>query len=200
MDSGVVERVMYMRKKRKLDFILHEEPGHQIIFRFYPKSSSCHSFNEEPPKSWDEVYKVYYNYAILEKYDYIHYLSEENEKEPCWICEKVFDGSFDECSIIDEVGSACLDLVKGITSWTVDDDTFEYLDNWFLPFGDGIKWRIHKFKRYLLNKQEEDAFEIEVFNQKNIGYRFTLDTDQLKEFGEYLIDCCNYMLQHGKSI
>ena len=58
-----------MYKKRKIDFILNERRGYRLIFRFYPKRSSCHSFNENPPKSWNEVYKVYYSYAILEEYD-----------------------------------------------------------------------------------------------------------------------------------
>lgn len=48
--------------KRKIDFILRNDEGfYKDIFRFYPRSTFVHSFNDNPPKNWDEVYKVYYS-------------------------------------------------------------------------------------------------------------------------------------------
>jgi hypothetical protein len=57
-----------MNKKRKIDFIIKEDKFDKIVFRFYPRLSSCHSFGDEPPKSWNNVYKVYYYYKILNIY------------------------------------------------------------------------------------------------------------------------------------
>ena len=34
----------------------------------------------------------------------------------------------------------------------------------------------------------------------NTGYRFTLEKNELKAFGEYLNECCEYMLAHGDPI
>jgi len=41
--------------KRKLDYIIESDDDCRLVFRFYPRSSSCHSFNEEPPKSWGDI-------------------------------------------------------------------------------------------------------------------------------------------------
>lgn len=60
-----LRKEIFMKKERKLDFVLKERNGYRLIFRFYPKQSHCHSFNDKPPTSWNEVYKVYYSYAIL---------------------------------------------------------------------------------------------------------------------------------------
>ena len=37
-------------------------------------------------------------------------------------------------------------------------------------------------------------------NCDGIGYRFNLNKKRLKEFGEYLNSCCEYMLAHGDPI
>ena len=57
-----------MGKKRKIDFVLRESDTSKLIFRFYPRRSSCHSFGDEPPKDWNDVYKVYYSYSIIQVY------------------------------------------------------------------------------------------------------------------------------------
>ena len=50
-----------MDKISKIDFVIHENDCEEVIFRFLPQQSSCHSFGDEPPKNWDGVYKVYYS-------------------------------------------------------------------------------------------------------------------------------------------
>lgn len=50
--------------KKKFDFVLDDDPGiNRTILRFYPRHTHVHSFNDDPPKSWEEVYKVYYSWA-----------------------------------------------------------------------------------------------------------------------------------------
>jgi len=195
-----------MYKKRKIDFILNERRGYRLIFRFYPKRSSCHSFNENPPKSWNEVYKVYYSYAILEEYDDLHYFEDDkySETEHDWNVKQVFDESSDECSCIDEVGFTCLQLAEGKTEYSREINgelhTWQLLDTEKFPFGDGTSWKIHKYQIWIDEDTAEDRYEIQMFDKKNIGYRFSLNLKQLKEFGQYLLDCCEYMLAHGESI
>ena len=84
-----------MSKKRKIDFVLEESDTAKLIFRFYPRRSSCHSFGDEPPKDWNDVYKVYYSYSIIQVY------KEDNWHKTLCNCH------CDECSIIDEIAERC---------------------------------------------------------------------------------------------
>ena len=63
--------------KNKLDFIIDEDSRiYRKIFRIYPKSTTIHSFDENPPKTWKDVYKVYYSFAII-----IQCLDDDNKAE-----------------------------------------------------------------------------------------------------------------------
>ena len=173
-------------KTRKLDFVLRETSQYKIIFRFYPRSSSCHSFGDEPPKTWKEVYKVYYYYRIIKVW------LDNNDHQV------LFDSGCDECSIIDEVANRIKLIGEGTTVYrgkTSDDEPFiiKLLDTECLPFGDGVSWIIHKIPRH-------QKYEIALFDWQNVGYRFVLPKDKLVAFGKYLNMCCEYMLAHGDPI
>lgn len=86
--------------KRKFDFILNKNKFHQDIFRFYPRLSSVHSFNDAPPKSWDEVYKVYYYWAIIRR----HF--DDNGKIESESSQILFQMHCDECSRIQELSES----------------------------------------------------------------------------------------------
>jgi hypothetical protein len=103
-----------MRKKRKIDYIIEQSDDECLIFRFYPRQSSCHSFGDEPPKSWSDVYKVYYSYAVIKQWKF--------ELEDQWKSEIMFYEHCDECSEIDEVGQRCLLLSNGIEVFKRKDD------------------------------------------------------------------------------
>ena len=172
-----------MSKKRKIDFIIRENDRSKLIFRFYPRRSSCHSFGDEPPKSWDEVYKMYYSYAIIQVY-----------KEDNW-SKRLFDCHCDECSIIGEIVERCKLLAEGKTVFKGEHDSEKYtiklLNNEVHPFGMGTSWTISR---------RNTTYEFKLFDWDNTGFRFYLEKDRLKEFGEYLSECCEYMLAHGDSI
>lgn len=173
-------------KTRKLDFVLRETSQYKIIFRFYPRSSSCHSFGDEPPKTWKEVYKVYYYYRIIKVW------LDDNDHQV------LFDSGCDECSIIDEVAHRIKLISEGITVYRGTTSmnepfTLKLLDNECLPFGDGVSWIIHKIPR-------RKTYEFMLFDYKNVGYRFSLSDDKFSDFGKYLNECCEYMLAHGDPI
>ena len=71
-------------------------------------------------------------------------------------------------------------------------------------FRSGTCWQIHEYENSVFNKNDEEIFEKEyefkLFNYDNVGYRFSLKKEQMKDFGQYLLDCCEYMLQHGEPI
>lgn len=179
-----------MFKVRKLDFVIYDNGSERVIFRFYPRQSSCHSFDENLPKSWDDVYKVYYAYAIIHQHQFY------GDKD--WKSKVVFKCSCDECSRIDEVGFALKDLAKGITYREVDfdDDIFhiKYLDRPIAPFGYGVSWTIRR------SEYTDDLYFLELWGPMNTGYKFALDKTQLMPFGNYLLECCEYMLAHGDPI
>lgn len=172
-----------MSKKRKIDFVLQDNDWYTTIFRFYPRQSSCHSFGDEPPKDWNDVYKTYYSYSIFERW------KDDNEHMI------LYNSRCDECSIIDEVAARCKCLAKGETEPTISYNdktwTVKILDNEMYPMGDGTSWTISESRNY---------YKFHLFRYDDVGFRFWLEKERIGEFGEYLESCCEYMLAHGDPI
>ena len=184
-----------MSKKRKLDFIINESNDRRLIFRFYPRQSSCHSFGDEPPKGWNDVYKVYYNYAVIEQWKF--------EPDSQWESEIMFHSHCDECSIIDEVGHRCLLLADGYETFERENgERIPLLDKEIFPFGMGVEWTISKTT--WSDWEDENIihtnYKFTLFDWFCRGFKFNLNEKQIKSFGEYLIGCCEYMLEHGDPI
>lgn len=165
--------------KRKLDFVIAEDDMTKKIFRFYPYHSHCHGFHNNPPKTWDEVYKVYYAYAIL-----VQWKDDEGNIEP-ESTDVLFREWCDECSRIDLIGYICKYL----------EECKDELDKEIYPFGDGVSWKIEKLKGTSLN-----IYSINLWNTDGVGCKFSLYEDEMKPFGEYLTNCCEYMLKHSEGI
>ena len=73
----------------------------------------------------------------------------------------------------------------------------ELFDNEIYPFGDGVSWTINK----IINMWDDEVrYKISLWKYNHYGYRFYIDKDKLKDFGEYLKECCEYMLAHGNPI
>ena len=184
-----------MSKKRKIDYIIEEKDNHRLIFRFYPRQSSCHSFGDEPPKSWDDVYKVYYSYAIISQW--------KLEPDSQWESDVKYYEHCDECSIIDEIAQRCLLLAEGYETYEREDgERIPLLDKKVFPFGMGTEWTISK-RTYVSNwddEKEDVYYKFTLFDYFDKGYRFRIDQENMKEFGEYLLGCCEYMLAHGDPI
>ena len=188
-----------MSKKRKIDYIIEEQDDYRLIFRFYPRRSSCHSFGDEPPTKPEEIYKVYYSYAIIKQW--------KTEPNGQWESRVVFYENCDECSIIDEVGESCLLLADGLETFKrEDDEEIPLLNQRMLPLGMGTEWIISKHTciEYDYDEGEEDIehvyYTFMLFNYSDKGYKFTLEKKDIKAFGEYLLGCCEYMLAHGDPI
>ena len=178
-----------MNKVEKIDFVIHEGNDEILIFRFLPQQSSCHSFNDNLPTKWEEVYKVYYAYEIIKMW------KDDNSIEQEFYC------GCDECSIIDEVSARIKYIIEGKETVTVNHNDKEYVIELFnkeiYPFGDGVSWTINK----IINMWDDEVgYEIILWKYNHYGYRFYINKDKLKEFGEYLEECCEYMLTHGDPI
>lgn len=183
-----------MSKKRKIDYIIEQEDDERLIFRFYPRQSSCHSFGDEPPKSWSDVYKVYYSYAVIKQWKF--------NPDDQWESEIMFYESCDECSIIDEVGQRCLLLADGYETFERDDgEIIPLLDKKIFPYGMGTEWTISKYTcPGWDDKNGYTYYKFTLFDYFDKGYRFRINEEDMKSFGEYLLGCCEYMLTHGDQI
>lgn len=172
-----------MKKKHRIDFVLSENSYSKIIFRFFPQQSSCHSFGDTPPKTWNEVYKVYYYYEIIQKF------TDYNERSVLW------KSGCDECSVIAEVASRIPSILEGKKRIEFEHNNIKFNIKMFdemMPFGDGVCWKIDKLSK--------DYYQLAMWNSNEVGYRFGIHKDQLQKFGEYLKECCEYMLAHGDPI
>lgn len=172
-------------KRRKIDFVISDNEYSKIIFRFYPRRSHCHSFNDKPPKEWSDVYKVYYSYAIIRQY------KDGSKRDVLFWCP------CDECSVIDEVAFRIKLLGIGKTYYenTLSDENtakIPLLDDEIFPYGYGVTW--------ILRQRSNGSYEVNLFNFEDVGYRFFLPKDQLIKFGEFLNNCSEYMLAHGEPI
>ena len=174
---------MKEEKIKNIDFVIQETKYDKTIFRFLPRQSSCHSFGDDPPTKWSEVYKVYYSYKVIIECD-------DGD------IKTVYDSGCDECSIIDAVAYSCQLLSEGkreiAKTYDGETRTIKLLDHEILPSGYGVLWTIRE--------AWNENFCFELFNWNNVGYRFFLGKERLKEFGDYLEGCCEYMLAHGDPI
>lgn len=185
-----------MSKKRKIDYIIEQTNDIRLIFRFYPRQSSCHSFGDEPPKNWSDVYKVYYNYAIIRQVKW------DNQ----WESEIMFHPHCDECSIIDGIGRICLLLADGYETFERENgEKYPLLNEMFRALG-GVDWMIskHVCTEYGYEEDDEDIittfYTFMLFDSCDKGFKLTLEDKDVKSFGEYLLGCCDYMLAHGNPI
>ncbi len=165
--------------KRKFDFIIWDNKDYyRDIFRFYPRQTHVHSFNDVPPKSWKEVYKVYYSWAIIRQY------YDENGK--IFSSAKLFNMDFDECSIIPDL--------YGIINYVDETEDIYDMPTWGQPAAD---WTIQKIKI----SENNIYYQFYVFNNvTNQGYRFRLDSDEKDLFCKYLDSINEYALAHGEAI
>ena len=99
------------------------------MFRFHTGDSHCHSFNDIPPCSWSDVYKVYYAYDIVYRYRF------ESGGKQHELCEKLLETHFDECSRLRCVALTLMEIPDDAQE-IPSDMPLETLT--FYPSGDGV--------------------------------------------------------------
>jgi len=173
--------------KKKIDFIIADNKYSKKIFRFYPKNSHVHGFNNDNPKTWEEVYKVYFAFSILE-YD-------KNTNK----CIEMYVEKFDECSCIDSVAY----FIANMDSY--GDSAIERCS----PSGDGTHWIIEKFTietyesmcDYCDEVEYESYYDFFLWHSHNgLGYHFQLSENKAIEFTQVIDDYLAYMLSHSECI
>lgn len=165
-------------KKEKMVFNLSHEDQDEwreypidIDFVFYPKESHMHGFHDEPPKTFKEVYKVYYCWAI------------EKTKGP-HPAKSLFSIGCDECSALTDLSEVIRQCIR------------DKRDKRYLTAGqDGSDW--HLFFGFC--PPARVGFYV-FSNFTNKGYRFYLETERAEQFADFLDEVNNHMLENGEPI
>lgn len=168
-----------------MEFVLRNRPERQVVFKFYPEYSHMHGFGDEPPKTFQEVYKVYYCWGIMEQ-------SAER-------MTRRFYMDCDECSVLTELSSYIRTALK----------VHNRLEA--VTFGQpGSDWTIQRFfipDCELEEEQDEnelterDYVDFTVFdNYTNTGYRFTLSVNEAELFANFLDRVNEHMLERSEPI
>ncbi|HAU85342.1 MAG TPA: hypothetical protein DCW90_07530 [Lachnospiraceae bacterium] len=174
--------------KQKIDFILKEDLhfGERYIFRFYPRQSSAYVDKDD-----NSVILGDYYYSII--YQYI------DDEKHSWESDVKFCSECDEDSIICNVGNACINIANG----NYEEEYIDCLGNKktrnlfnyeFHSFGECTTWTIQK-----IDDMGKTYYGFLLWRYDNVGYRFTLE-NQMKDFGQYLIYCHEYMKDHVRAV
>ena len=109
-----------------MTFTLKEdrEYDYRIDFVFMPEYSHCHSFNDNPPTNWEEVYKVYYSWKIVE-------IFEDDT-------EVLFNMSMDECSCLTELSYYIRDILSDKNEYCKVNSFGQPGSRWFIQADDNI--------------------------------------------------------------
>lgn len=169
--------------KQKIDFVLNNG-NPQDIFRFYPRRTHVHGFEDNPPADWSEVYKVYYAWAVIRRY-----YNNSGDVIP-ELSKTLFEIKCDECSIIPNLP----DIIRHVmdTGETFDYPTFgQPAADWKI---ERVAWENHEDKRC-------ELYKFQVFNNwTHQGIKFTLNKEETLEFIAYLERINQYALEHGEGI
>lgn len=166
--------------KQKIDFTIRESEDERLLFRFYPRRSHVHGFTDEPPKTWNKVYKTYFSWAIILQY--------KDFQESVIL----FEEDFDECSVLEYMP----DVIDNLPTTPEETKTIQ-------PFGDGVTWEFtfvpeDSWRGKVINKS---GYKVILWqNYTNKGYRFFLCEDKLKEFKDKVTYILSYMLEHSEGI
>lgn len=157
--------------KKEWDYILKEDKYSITLLRIYPNQTRVHSFGNKPPKTWKQVYKVYYSWSIIKQYKDSNGSVEPNSSQRLmymycdessnifnlhliirWVIEQ--QKEYDEPTFGQPAGDWRIEINKGINNW--NDKPYEY-------------------------------YNFEVFDNWNgNGFRFTLDRKQTEDFANWL--------------
>ena len=177
-------------KQKHLDFVLRDDDYRKIVFRFYPRSSHMHSFDENPPKSLDNVYKVYYSWGILQ-----YWKDDNGAYEPA---ERLFYMYCDECSALEYLEYVIRKILR-----------YKKRRTQALSFGQpGSMWTITYHPHIVWDDDDNRKIDatngvlvFEVFdNWTNQGYRFDLEVNEALAFCDYLHKVNQHMFENGEPI
>lgn len=157
------KKILGLDKKRiEEEKMLQYKLNDEVYITFRPNHTTIHGFDNNPPKNWNDVYKVYYSFSVDEKWEY--------EGDVQWY--NLLDATCDECSCIPYLAEAleCFDA-------NAKHDVVK-----LQAMGDGVDWEIEKFYFKFENKY---YYNFKLFYGKK-GCRFTLSENEMYNFVVWL--------------
>lgn len=157
--------------KKHFDFVINNTEDIKTVIRFYPCRSHVHGFDENiPPNKWENVYKTYLTFSILNYY--------WEDKPP----SIMFTSYMDE--------GEGLRYLRDYLDHIINKNDKRKYD--LLPFGSGAEWIIER------NRNIFSFYIFSYF--KNNGFRFGLNRNRIQDFYDVLNDFLEYMLKHSEVI
>lgn len=169
--------------KKHIDFLIHSYncDDDRLILRFYTKKSHVHGFGEEPPKTWKDVYKVYFAYSVL---------SQELWGTE-WKTDVLYEEEADECSCLMDLSYVLGEIISGNSKKEKYD---------LYPLGDGTSW-------HLIYHSQKSSFDLKPRWEFQLwqswvhkGYYFMLDENELVKLKDKIDEFLNYMIKHSEGI
>ena len=177
-------------RKKKLDFSIYKDSHKKKKIRFYPKRSRLGVLSSKE-MGYEETYKVFYSWAILESKN----VAWEDE-EPRWSkYKKVFVMEWDDCSVLFEVLKGAIETVVGGKEKHLGVvSTGQPSSEWILEY--------HEISSlFKEGKGLDDWVSFMVFNNwTSKGYRFNLNVGDIPSFIDYLNSINRYMLKYSEPI
>lgn len=181
-----------MSKLQHMDFLLKKNEYSCIKIRFYPQKSHMHSFNDDPPLNYNEVYKVYYSWGILEA---INNYSNERGRG----CKKVFTFDYDENSALSCLDQAIKHVIRYKNKKMVLQSVGQPGSNWNIYYNKYYGYSEDDFEEIHIPQMDYLVFEV-WNNCSNQGYKFDLSVETAKEFSDFISDVNKHMLENGEPI
>ena len=162
-----------------VDFEIKAEPN--IVFSFFPNESRVYGFKDEYPKTWDEVYKVYYSWAIFTD------------------GKLVFDMDTDENSAISGIANAIRKAIKTKSPNTLVVRTMgQPGSDWEINYIEAFDWVDTGEEFEYIRVPEKDYLKISLWdNWMHKGYQFWLDISKANAFADYFDKVNAHMLKEN---
>lgn len=171
------------------DFMLMHDNNVQLLFRFKFSQSHMHSFDENPPKTYGDVFKVYYSWEILRS------INDSWTDEPNWQpFQAIFSFRCDECSALTSMSWIIRHVIRYKKKRQEVNSFGQPASDWELEYKKG-------WEGLDSGISQKDQLLFKVWNNSSdLGFRFWLDIQTALKFSDFLDECNQYMLEHGEPI
>lgn len=162
--------------KDKIDFILNEENGERLIFRFFPKKSNV-EFADGYDKDWSNIWDIDYVWSII----------KQEKRNVRYNSKTIYHHPYDKSN---------LNYLPEAINEIVEDKKRIYLpcDDVFIGGADWI----------LTYNEENNNIEFKIYEHNLLGdggkkyYLFSLATNKAKEFGSYIDHTFLYLIDNSE--
>lgn len=181
-----------MGKLKDFEFIIKENEFKKVVIVFDSNGSHVHGFGDEPPITWEGVYKVYMQWRIDEHSSFVKGVGWTDEYVSC---KTIYDEPCDENSGLDQ-------LIYYLKTDEIELDKYHDVrsfgnDTHYLICKRDVTWNPEEYD----DVETEYAYTIFVYDSYNgYGYRFVLEDNKAKELAMTIESFYEYMLQNSQGI